>query len=120
MARTQMVTIPLEEYKELLLRDRPDEHDKAVLSRVMRTMAEFLDYDEDERPYWSSSVGNHLKVHDAEKLVRELLLVFKYTDFERFMELWNGVATAKRESDAMEAMVRQMNEARQIRAEGAQ
>ena len=118
MARTQMVTIPLEEYKELLLKDRPSELDKAIVERFIRTLAEFLDYEEDERPYWSSSVGNHLRVHDAEKLVKELLLALKYTDFERFMDLWNSVATARREKDAQEAMIRQMNEAREIRAEG--
>ena len=33
--RNQTVTIPLEEYKELLLRDKPSEQDKALLGRII-------------------------------------------------------------------------------------
>ena len=118
MARTQTVTIPLDEYKELLLRDRPSDHDRELLSRMFEVLSSHLEYEENERSYYSTNVGHHLKVKDADKLVKELVSVLFYVDRERFMQMWNGIASAERERLAQEAMVRQMNEARELRSEG--
>lgn len=118
MARTQTVTIPLEEYKELLLKDKPSEQDKALLNHILEIVSEYLDYEEESSSrYYTAYIGNSLKVHDAEKMTREIVNMLKYTDIEAYMELWNSIATAKRRKDEREAMIRQMNEAREIRAE---
>ena len=118
MARTQTVTIPLDEYRELLLRDAPSDRERELLTRLLEAMSEHLEYEEDERSYYSTNVGHHLKVKDANGLVKELVSVIFYVDRERFMRMWNGIATAERERLAQEAMVRQMNEARELRQEG--
>lgn len=116
--RNQTVTIPLEEYKELLLRDKPSEQDKALLGRIIDIISEYLEYSDDSSGrYYSSYIGNNLSVHDAEKMTKEIVNMFKYTDIEVYMDLWNGVATAKRKKEEREALIRQMNEAREIRKE---
>ena len=117
MARTQTVTIPLDEYKELLLRDKPDEHEKEVLGKLLDVLFEGLSYDEEDRYYSSYSVGNHLKCDDGTKVVKEMLTMLKYVDREMYMGIWNAVNTGRRERMAREAMIEQMNMAREIRAE---
>lgn len=117
MARTQTVTIPLEEYKELLLRDRPSEHEKEVLAKLLDIIAGGLAYVEEERGWYSSHIGNHLECEDANGLVKEAMTMLKYVDMEIYMRVWNSVMTRERERKAKEAMVKQMNMAREIRAE---
>ena len=117
MARTQTVTIPLDEYKELLLKDKADDSEKRLLARIFEVLSEHLEYEESERSYYSSSIGHHLKVGDANKLVKELVSMLFYVDREAFMSLWNGIMTAERERQAKEAMIQQMNDARELRSE---
>ena len=117
MARTQTVTIPLDEYKELLLRDRPSEHEKEVLEKLLGIISEQMEYRDSISSYYSGNMGDHLYCEDCSKLLKEVLTMLKYVDREMYMGIWNAVATAERERRAKEAMVSQMNEAREIRAE---
>lgn len=117
MARTQTVTIPLDEYKELLLRDKPSEHEKEVLAKLLDIVIDGLSYVEEERSYYSSNIGNHLQCEDANRLVKEVMTMLKYVDKEAYMKVWNAVMTRERERKAKEAMMEQMNMAREIRAE---
>ena len=38
MAKTQYVTIPLDEYKELLLKEKPTDRDHEILNRVINAV----------------------------------------------------------------------------------
>jgi len=116
-AKTQMVTIPLEEYKELLLKERPAESDHELCERLLSILAQHIEYDEHENRYWATSLGNHMKCKDEEDFFKEAMTMLKYVDFDRYMAIWNGVMTAKRNKDAMDAKIAQMNEAKEIRSE---
>lgn len=115
--KSQYVTIPLEEYKELLLKERPSEKEHELCERILSIVRESIEYDEHNSPYYSSHVGDHMKVDDGGKCVAEIVRMLKYVDFDRYMELWNSVMTAERNRKAMEEKVAQMNEAKEIRRE---
>ena len=119
MAKSQYVTIPLEEYKELLLKDRPTERDHELCERMLTIVHEAVGYDEDNRDWYTNHIGDHLKVSDGDRCVREIVRMLKYVDFDRYMELWNSVMTAERNRKAMEEQVAQMNEAREMRKEAS-
>lgn len=118
-SRTQTISIPLEEYKELLLRERPSEREKWLFAGFVEVLQEGLTYTEQtERDRWYTNVvGPHMKVEKADDLVHELLRLIKYRDRELYMRLVNGVMTAERERKANEERVKQMNEAKEIRAQ---
>ena len=117
MAKTQYVTIPLDEYKELLLREKPTDKSHELCQRILSIVRDAVEYDENDRSYYSNNIGNHLKVNDGDKCVVEIMRMLKYVDFDWYMEIWNSVMTGKRNADAMEAKIAQMNEAKQIRSE---
>ena len=114
-AKTQMVTIPLEEYKALLLKEAPTEKSHELCERMLDMLANHIEYDEHDRVYWTSSIGDHMKVKDGSNFVKDLMVMLKYVDFERYMRIWNDVMTGKRNADAMQAKIDQMNEAKEIR-----
>lgn len=117
--KTQMVTIPLEEYKALLLKEQPTEKSHELCERMLSMLADHIEYDEHEDRYWSSSIGDHMKAKGERELVVDMMTMLKFVDFDRYMRIWNDVMTAKRNADAMQAKIDQMNEAREMRKEAA-
>lgn len=117
--KTQMVTIPLEEYKALLLKEQPTEKSHELCERIMALIEQHVVYDEHDSKYWSASIGDHMKAKDGDELVVEAMTMLKYVDFDRYMEVWNKTQTAERNRKAMEAKIDQMNEAREMRKEAA-
>lgn len=114
--KTQYVTIPLEEYRELLLKDSPTDKDKMVLERIMLEYETYIEYTEKERSWDSSLMKDHLKVTGNDKdLIKEITKILKYSDFERYMQVWNKKRTQFRENLALEEKMKQMNEAKEIR-----
>lgn len=116
MAKTQTVTISLEEYKELLLKDRPSNTEHMIFSRIMDVLTEYIEYSE-ERTWSSDYLGNNMEITDSSKAVKEIVNIIKYTDFEKYMEIWNNVQTAERNRKAMEEQIDQMNRAKEMREE---
>ena len=43
--------------------------------------------------------------------------MIKYLDFDRYMKMWNKVMTNERERKAQEELIKQMNEAKELRQE---
>lgn len=117
--KTQMVTIPLEEYKALLLKESPSDKDHELWERTVSMLKDHIVYDENEGRYWTSSIGDHMKSSDEKDFVKDLMVMLKYVDFECYMDIWNSVMTGKRNADAMQAKIDQMNEAREMRKEAA-
>ena len=114
--KTQYVTIPLEEYRELLLKDSPTDKDKVVLERIMLEYETCIEYTEEERSWDSSLMKDHLKVTGNDKdLIKEITRILKYSDFERYMQVWNKKCTQFRENEAIKAKMKQMKEAKEIR-----
>lgn len=119
MAKTQVVTISLEEYKELLLKEKPTDKDHEILNRIINAVTAKLVYSEVDR--WSSSyLGNNMKIEDSNEVIKEIMNIIKYADFDKYMTIWNGVQTAERNRKAMQEKVDQMNRAKELREENAE
>ena len=117
--KTQYVTIPLEEYKRLLLKEMPADRTNEVAERIIGIIEKGIVYDEHDGKYWSNSIGDHMKAKNGETTMVEVMTMLKYVDFDRYMEIWNRVQTAERNRQAMEAKVEQMNAARELRKEAS-
>lgn len=118
MAKTQYVTIPLDEYKELLLKEKPTDRDHEILNRVINAVTAMIKYSKEDR--WSDNyIGDEMKVEDddAVVVVKEIVSILKYADFDRYMAIWNGVQTAERNRKAMQDKINHMNATRELRNE---
>ena len=115
-SKTEYVTIPLDEYKELLLKDKPVS-DNTNYERILDYIADRLEYS--KKDSWSSDyMGDNMKyVAGDERLVKEILTMLKYTNFEKYMEIWNKVQTKHRNEEEMKLKIEQMNNAKEIRKE---
>ena len=117
-SKTEYVTIPLEEYKELLLKEaQPLDSDNVNFERVLNYIEERLVYSKEDK--WNNSyLGNNLKYRDDdENLVKEIITMLKYTNFDRYMKIWNNVQTKHRKEEELKMKMEQMNKAKEIRKE---
>ena len=116
MAKTQTVTISLEEYKELLLKEKPTDKDHEILSRILSTVTSHLKYS--EKDSWSSRYfGDNMKIENSDEVMQEIINILKYADFDKYMTIWNSVQTAERNRKAMQDKIDQMNRAKELREE---
>ena len=74
MAKTQTVTISLEEYKELLLKDKPTDKDHELLERFMREIEKHLVYT--DYRYDSAYLGDNMKVENPGDVFKEIIPIF--------------------------------------------
>lgn len=113
--KSTTVTIPLEEYKELLLKDKPLKgNDGEMLERILAVIESHLEYTESN--YYSNVVMEHVKVENSDDIIKEIMQMIKYLDFDRYMKVWNKIMSNERERKAQEEKIKQMNEAKEIRA----
>lgn len=115
--KTQMVSIPLEEYKELLLRESPGETKNVILGRILESLPNYLKYEENH--YASGYVDDYLRAEHGNGFITEVVRIIKYTDFELYMQIWNGIMTGERKRNAMEEQIEQMRKAKEIRENNA-
>ncbi len=115
MAKTQTVTISLDEYKELLLKDKPSTNDHEMVERIFNEIMKHLKYSDSK--YNSGHVGDDMKVDNAVEIICEIMRMVKYVDFDRYMNMWNQVQTTERKRKAMYEQVEQMNKAKEMRNE---
>ena len=114
--KSNTVTISLEEYKELLLKDKPLRgNDGEMLERIFGIMVQNLEYTKSN--YYSSVVMKNVKVKDSDNVLKEIFNMIRYLDFDRYMKIWNKVMTIEREKKAQEELIKQMNEAKELRKE---
>ena len=114
MAKTQTITISLEEYKELLLRDKPTDKDHEMVERILNEIQKHLTYSDSK--YNSGHVGDSMKVENSTEVICEIMRMIKYVDFDRYMQMWNMVQTHERKRKAMNEQLEQMNRAKEMRA----
>lgn len=113
--KSTTVTIPLEEYKELLLKDKPLKgNDGEMLERILTLIESHLKYTESD--YYSNVVMKHVKIDDSDNVIKEIMQMIKYLDFDRYMKTWNKIMSNERERKAQEEKIKQMNEAKEIGA----
>ena len=116
--KSNTVTIGLEEYKELLLKDKPLRgNDGEMLERIFNIIETNLTYIEKDYYYYSNVVMKNVQIKDSDKVMKEIFNMIKYLDFDRYMKIWNKVMTNERERKAQEEKIKQMNEAKEIRKE---
>ena len=114
--KSNTVTISLEEYKELLLKDKPlCGNDGEMLERIFNIIEQNLEYTKNN--YYSSVVMKNVKVNDSDNILKEIFNMIRYLDFDRYMKIWNKVMTIERERKAQEELIKQMNEAKELRKE---
>lgn len=115
---TQFVTITLEEYKTLLIKEQPKDNLKVVLNTLYQLLCEHVKY-EREDSYYSNYIGDNMKFDDR-NLESDFVTFFKalkYVDTNAYMELWNKIQTEQRKKEEAKAKAEQMNKAKQIRKE---
>ena len=108
----QTVTIPLKEYKELLLKDKPTPTTELV-GRIVDIITDNLEYTDST---WGTKIDG-LEPQDSSKAIIEMLTAIKYIEFELYMEIWNNVMTNQRNKDALKARMEQMRQAKELRTE---
>lgn len=115
---TQFVTITLEEYKTLLLKEQPKDNLKVVLNTLYKLLCEHVKY-EGEGSYYRDYIGDNMKFDDS-NLESDFVTFFKalkYVDTNAYMELWNKIQTEQRKKEEAKAKAEQMNKAKEIRKE---
>lgn len=112
-SKTEYVTIPLDEYKELLLKDKPMNNNNTNFERVLEMIEKNIEYTDVD--YYTNYLGDNMEIKQADKIVKEIMLMVKYNDFERYMDMWNKVQTNHRKEEEMKLKMEQMNKAKEIR-----
>ena len=106
MANKNEITISLDEYKELLLKDKPNDKDTMLLDRIKGLIFENIKYDED----WDKNVRVDFK--NDSRFVEELITTIKVVDKDLYKEMIKFVCDEKAKKDAEKA---QMKKARAIK-----
>lgn len=115
---TQFVTITLDEYKTLLLKQQPKDDLKVVLNTLYQLLCEHVKYATKDC-YYSDYIGDNMRFDDS-NLESDFVTFFralKYVDTNAYMELWNKIQTEQRKKEEVKAKVEQMNKAKEIRKE---
>lgn len=115
---TQFVTITLEEYKTLLLKEQPKDNLKVVLNTLYKLLCDHVKY-VGEESYYRDYIGDNMKFDDS-NLESDFVTFFKalkYVDTNAYMELWNKIQTEQRKKEEAKAKAEQMNKAKEIRKE---
>lgn len=114
----QFVTITLDEYKALLIKEQPKDNLKVVLNTLYQLLCDHVKYAE-ENNYYRDYIGDNMKFDDS-NLESDFVTFFKalkYVDTNAYIELWNKIQTEQRKKEEAKAKAEQMNKAKEIRKE---
>ena len=106
MSKSNEVTISLDEYKELLLKDKPNNKDTMLLERIKELLYDHIEYKKD----WNNNITVDFK-YDS-KFCDELITTIKVIDKEFYKELIKFVCDEKAKKDAEKS---KMEKARAIK-----
>jgi len=106
MANKNEVIISLDEYKELLLKDKPNNKDTMLLDRIKVLLYEHIKYEKD----WNDVITVDFK-HDS-RFCDELMTTIKVIDKEFYKDMLKYVCDEKAKKDADKA---KMEKARAIK-----
>ena len=116
--KIQYVRISLQEYKELLLKDKPaGSRDGEMLERLLDILANKIKYSEHE--YYGDYLMDNMEISgsSSNKAIKEFLLALKYIDTDKYMTLWNKVMTKHRKDEEIKMKIEHMNKAKEMRKE---
>lgn len=106
MGSKNEITISLDEYKELLLKDKLNDKDTMLLERIKELLFEHIKYEKD----WNDNIKIDFK-YDS-KFCDELITVIKVIDKEFYKDMLKHVCDEKAKKDAEKA---KMEKARAIK-----
>ena len=106
MANKNEVTISLDEYKELLLKEKPNNKDTMLLDRIKELLYDHIKYEKD----WNDNIKIDFK-HDS-KFCDELITIIKVVDKEFYKDMIKFVCDEKTKKDVEKA---KMEKARAIK-----
>ena len=106
MAKSNEVTISLEEYKELLLKDKPNNKDTMLLERIKELLYEHIKYEKN----WDNNITIDFE-YDS-KFCDKLITTIKVVDKDFYKEILKFVCDEKAKKDAQKA---KMERARAIK-----
>ncbi len=113
---TQFVTITLDEYKTLLLKQQPKDNLKVALNTFYQMLCDHVEYSHSDN-YYNDYIGDNMRFDDS-NLESDFVTFFKalkYVDTNAYMELWNKIQTEQRKKEEAKAKADQMNKAKEIR-----
>ena len=93
MANKNEVTISLEEYKELLLKDKPNDKDSMLLDRIKDLIFDNIKYDKD----WNGDVQIDFK--NNTKFTEDLITLIKFIDKDLYKVMIKFVCDEKAKKD---------------------
>lgn len=96
MAREKTVTIPVEEYKELLTKEMPVEKDKALVNAIVNVI---VDYSEIVKEGSWDNDFKTIHIKNEGEFVKELLRAMFYTDRTTFIAMYKVIVSASREDE---------------------
>lgn len=106
MANKNEIVISIDEYKELLLKDKPNNKDIMLLDRIKTLLYEHVKYEKD----WDGNITIDFK-HDS-KFCDELITTIKVIGKEFYKEMLKFVCDEKAKKDAEKS---KMEKARAIK-----
>ena len=106
MANKNEIVISIDEYKELLLKDKPNNKDTMLLDRIKTLLYEHVKYEKD----WDGNITIDFK-HDS-KFCDELITTIKVIDKEFYKEMLKFACDEKAKKDAEKS---KMEKARAIK-----
>jgi hypothetical protein len=106
MANKNEIIISLEEYKELLLNEKPRDKDKMLLERIKDLLFEHIKYEKD----WNDNVSIDFKYNN--RFTEELITIIKVIDKEFYKEMIKYVCDEKLKKEQEKA---KMEKARAIK-----
>ena len=115
--KEQFVTITLDEYKALLIKEQPKDNLKVVLNTLYQLLCDHVKYTR-EGSYYSDYIGDNMMFDDS-NLESDFVTFFKalkYVDTNAYIELWNKIQTEQRKKEEAKVKAEQMNKAKEIRA----
>lgn len=107
MSNKNEVTITLDEYKELLLKEKPNDKDKMLLERIKELLFEHIKYKKD----WNDNISIDFK-YDS-NFTEELITTIKVIDKEFYKTMIKFVCDEKQKKEQEKA---QMEKARAIKS----
>ena len=106
MVNKNEIVISIGEYKELLLKDKPNNTDTMLLDRIKELLYEHIKYEKD----WDNNITIDFK-YDS-KFCDELITTIKVIDKEFYKEMLKFVCDEKAKKDAEKS---KMEKARNIK-----
>lgn len=94
MANKNEIVISIDEYKELLLKDKPNDKDTMLLDRIKTLLYEHIKYKKD----WNDNITIDFKYDN--NFCEELITTIKVIDKEFYKEMIKFVCDEKAKRDA--------------------